>query len=227
MRVTALFSPRQFALSLLSLGLLTSVCAAPLPSDGEGVAMTLHRRGKTMTIDGKVAELGDLLSPASHTKSEVHRLAKWNGKANPGYVLKVYKTSTLDQKEIDGLKTVGQWIASDAAAKAVVMKEAKGTLFSKILAAEPADKRSALMNSWLPKIAKAAAAIAKDKGILHIDMNADNIVIDGATITFIDWEHYYLRTNAEFTSDAAKIEENYLSLMDTPKSPKAGSPKSR
>lgn len=171
---------------------------------------TLDRRAQSVTIGGKVAELGQQISPPLHDKSTVYRLSKWDGIANPGYVIKIYQTPghNVDDKEIKGLKAVGQFIA--AAGDTVVMKEVKGISLAQMMADIP-NPRKAFVDHWKPIVAAAAADIAKAKGMLHGDLNMNNIMVNGDHVQFIDWEHFFekdaniVHDKNGFTDDKNKI----------------------
>ncbi|KAF9063238.1 hypothetical protein BDP27DRAFT_1427046 [Rhodocollybia butyracea] len=208
--------PSTITLSVFALlALLPTIYAAPCQTD----CSRLQRRA-TFTIDGKVAVTGAQLTPPSHDKSTVYRLASWDGKANPGYVIKIYKTGALKQVEIEGLKLVDQFVAVDEKEKAIVMHEAEGVTLKKLLEEHPSGGAE-LLKKWKPEIAEEAARIAKAHGIYHIDLNKDNIVIDLKTgkITLVDWEHYYLRGHPGFKDDAASIQRDLDVVLSTPSSP--------
>lgn len=93
-------------------------------------------------------------------------LASWDGKENPGYVIKIYKTGALRKIEIDGLERVKQLVAVDEKEKALVMHEAEGETLKKLLEANPTGGAE-LLTKWKPKIAEEAARVAKKYGIYH------------------------------------------------------------
>jgi len=213
--ISGLFSLQHFVVLLASISALATAYAAPVRSD----YMTLDRRATTVTVSGKVAELGEQVSPASHAKSTVYRLSKWDGKANPGYVIKIYKSANLDDKEVRGLTAAGQYIASDAHVKAVVMKEVTGPTLAHMVAAVHKDKRQEFVHHWQPIVAAAAAAIASSKGILHTDLNMNNVVVNGDHVQLIDWEHFAEKGSKEFTTDASKIENTLRMVWDSEGTP--------
>ncbi|KAF9068169.1 hypothetical protein BDP27DRAFT_1422204 [Rhodocollybia butyracea] len=218
----------SFALSLYALStVLPTIYAAPF----QHTYFSLQRRAATtLTIDGNIAVIGAQLTPPENEYCPVYELGhldsaffietlltdyfnrslldSWNGKENPGYVIKIFKRKRLNQKEIEGLKLVHQFIAMDEKEKAVVMLEAPGKTLAKLLEGHPNEK--AVWKQWIPKIAEEAARIAKTYGVYHTDLNAGNIVIDTKTdkVTLIDWE-YYLKSDDPKLTDAAVI-QNYL-----------------
>jgi hypothetical protein len=213
--ISHFFSLQCFVASLASFSALTTAYAAPLRSD----YTALDRRAETtLVVDGKVAELGTLISPASHTKSKVWRLAKWDGKSNPGYVLKKYNGNVPIGREVIGLNQVGQLIASDPKAKVLVMTEVKGKTFARMVADVPHDKRRDFLNEWRTKVAAALAAVAKSKRIYHDDNNMNNIIVAGSNIHFIDWEHFMLSGEDGFLDDVDRI-KNKLFVWDSSGTP--------
>ncbi|KAJ3506141.1 hypothetical protein NLJ89_g7030 [Agrocybe chaxingu] len=144
---------------------------------------------------------------------------------NPGYVLKEYNSKTVKiGREVHALDDLGQLIASDPAARVLVMKEVRGKTLAK-MAEDLTPDREKWKGEWKPKVAAAAAAIAKSKDLYHMDLNLDNIVIDGSKIQFIDWELYWERVQGGFTDDKEKIERDLQTVWDTPsKIPKSNSP---
>ncbi|KAF9529809.1 hypothetical protein CPB83DRAFT_254800 [Crepidotus variabilis] len=96
------------------------------------------------------------------------------------------------------------------------MKEIKGTALSKVLLDEKdQEKRKALFAQWKPKVAEAAADIAEKKGILHGDLNMNNVIVDGDKVNLIDWEHYSKKGDKDFTSDKAKIQSHLDMVWDS------------
>ncbi|KAJ3516927.1 hypothetical protein NLJ89_g830 [Agrocybe chaxingu] len=218
--ISHFFSLRCLAILLVSISTLTTAYAIPFRSD----YIEFDRRApNTVTVNGKVAELGARLSSSSHDKSTVWRLNKWDGKTNPGYVLKKY-TNHIEkdrfEDEVYGLEAVDQFIAFDLAARVLVMKEVKGRTLAEMTAELPHDQRRNFLNKWRPKVAEAAAAIAKSKNIYHGDMNMDSIIIDGSNnIQFIDWEYFAKWNTPGFLSDKGKIEEKLKMAWDSTATP--------
>ena len=179
--ITSLFSLRHFVVSLASISALSTAYAAPLWSD----YTTLDRRNEVKVGD-KFGTLGKQLSPKSHDKSTVHRLGRpslkssvriiadaknadhWDGKANPGHVVKQYKSKKMSDHEIKGLIAVGQHVHSDLKTGKIVMKEVPGKPLAHIIGdVKDHGERQKEMEKWKPKVAKAAAHIAETKGVLH------------------------------------------------------------
>ncbi|CAA7270436.1 unnamed protein product [Cyclocybe aegerita] len=204
------FSLRYLAILLVSISASTTAYVIPLQLDYTALDRRATRASKTINIDGNVAELGEQLSPPDHGKSTVWRLKNWNGKASPGYVLK--ETAVKQPR---------------SAMKVLVMKEVRGKMLAKMAEDLTPDREKwkRFMSEWKPKVAAAAAAIAKSKNMYHMDLNMSNIVVDGSKIQFIDWELYWDRGQAGFTDDKEKIERDLQTVWDTPnKFPKSNSP---
>ncbi|KAG6815127.1 hypothetical protein H0H87_004869 [Tephrocybe sp. NHM501043] len=210
MRISYIF---PILVSLASL----AVHAAPFGYE----SVTLDRRnGRTVKVGTKTAVLGKLVSPPGHKKSEVYRLEKWDNTPDPGYVIKIYTNGAqLNEKEKTGLTKAGQFIAADETTHAVVMKEVHGTTLAAMFAKlPPGSSRKDFVASWKPKVAAVAAKLASEKGILHIDLNMNNVVVDGSEIEFVDWEHYVEKGALDFTTDKKKIESNLDMVWDSSKS---------
>ncbi|KAG6907404.1 hypothetical protein DXG01_009016 [Tephrocybe rancida] len=191
---------------------------------------------ETFRFDGwQAAVLGPLLSPAAHTKSAVYRLKSLNKKTNPGYVIKIYAENPPRKEEIDALKLVGQYVASEGNTNSVAMTEAKGITMAQMLQKELAkleetagtrteeqqkEKRNqcakAFAEKWRIKVAQKAAEIAVTKNILHGDLNWNNIVVDGDKIQLIDWEHYLTKgKDQRFKTDVNAILKDLEMVWDS------------
>ncbi|KAG6832012.1 hypothetical protein H0H92_006048 [Tricholoma furcatifolium] len=208
---------------------------------GSGYTGSISRRTDDVTVNGKVVKLGTLISPEGHEKSKVYHVAEYDGQGNPGYVIKIYqKDAVVSDREIAGLKIADQYVASDKKTKTLIMKSVKGTPLGLIIAEEPDHgKRQVLVQSWRPKVAKAAAEYARKKGIYHLyvlslrnnfptgidavlafrDLNVNNIFVNGQTLEFIDWEHYYQKGEPGFTDDEKQIEQNLEMVWDSTQTP--------
>ncbi|KAF8961912.1 hypothetical protein BDZ97DRAFT_1920822 [Flammula alnicola] len=215
--ISCLFSLQHFILSLASISALATAYAVPLQSD----CMTLDRRADIHIVNGKVAELGKQISPSSHDKSTVHRLKKWDGKVDPGYVIKVYKglDRVVKPTEVKGLKAAGQYIDSEENGNAVVMKEVKGKSLARIVGKLPHDQRKVVVNGWKPKVAAEAARIASSKGVLHRDINMDNVIIHHNRVHLVDWENFYDKKSDQFTTDPKKILKDLDVVWDSSGTP--------
>jgi hypothetical protein len=218
--ISGLFSLQSFVVSLVSISTLATTYA--LPVDSESVAL-FRRNG--VTVAGKTGKLGKQLSPASHAKSTVHRLDHWDGHDHPGHVIKQYASGKLSNHEVNGLKAVGQHVHSDPHTGKVVMKEMPGRSLAHMVGdVHDHAKRKEFVDHWKPKVAAAAAHIAKTKGVLHGDLNMNNILVHnhpehGEQIHFIDWEHHHEKGSKEFTDDHHKIHSNLNMVWDSTATP--------
>jgi hypothetical protein len=220
-----LFSVQNFVLSLATLSTLVTVSAAPLPLDSDTVI--LERRTKTVKVGDKSGTLGEKLSHDSHVKSTVHELSHWDGKDKPNAVVKTYNgDGKVNHKEVTGLQAAGQYIHHDD--KSVVMHQVHGTPLSHMVRAVPHDQRKAMVDSWKPKVAEHVAHIAKTKGVMHNDLNMNNVIVHPeGHVQLVDWEHFHPKGHAEFTDDKAKIHKNLDLVWDSTATPPEGKSKSK
>ncbi|KAG6815920.1 hypothetical protein H0H87_010282 [Tephrocybe sp. NHM501043] len=139
----------------------------------------------------------------------------------------MYEKGMVSDKEVNGLKAVGQFIAVEEAN--VVMKEVIGTTLAEMMAKKTTRaQQEEFLLEWKPRVAQAAAKIAQEKGIFHIDLGLNNVIIDkDEQVHLIDWENYATKKDKDlFKDNPKKIEEGNLYLWTpTIPSPK-GSPSS-
>lgn len=213
-------SVHTFIVSLASISALLSASALPVPSESITLA---PRNNVKVDIGGKVAELGKQLSHADHSKATVHQLTKWDGKSNPGAVIKTYSAfgHNVGSKEIEGLKAAGQYIHHDG--KHVVMKEIKGRPLADLVADVPRKngQRKEYIDKMKDTVAAHAAHMAETKGILHGDLNLNNVMVHKGNIQLVDWEHHVKKGEPGFTHDKEKI-KHHVDLWDSDQTPPQG-----
>jgi hypothetical protein len=219
--ISGLFSLQNFVVSLASMSALATAYAIPIRSE----YTTLVRRDNKVTVGTKHGTLGKQISPATHTKSTVHHLDHWDGVDHPGHVIKQYKSGKLNTHEIEGLTAVGQHVHSDPHTGKVVMKHVPGRSLAHMVGdVHDHGERQKMVNKWKPKVAEHAAHIAKTKGVLHDDLNMNNVLIHnhpvhGEQIHFIDWEHHTKAGAPGFTTDSKKIHDKMNVIWDSTQTP--------
>ncbi|KAF9066199.1 hypothetical protein BDP27DRAFT_1424090 [Rhodocollybia butyracea] len=165
---------------------------------------SLQRRAETIIVEGHTAVIGDKIGLPSSSSCAVHRITSWDGEDNPGYVIKKFGSMSFGQKEIEGLKSVHQYIASDERESVIVMREAKGKTLKELLKGHVND-RVQYLQKWIPKIAAETARIATMDGIvLEID---EKTGVETGVVTLIDWENYVISGQYGFTEDAEDIQK--------------------
>jgi hypothetical protein len=218
--LSASSSLRLFFVSLVSISTLTSTLAAPVKWDDSA----LERRNTPVHVGGHAITKGPQLSPATHTKSTVWQVAKTDNHENPGHVIKQYHGGrTVNAHEVSGLKAAGQYVAHDD--HHIVMKHVQGPTLAQVAGGIKDHKaRGEYINSMKPHVAAKAADYAKNNGILHTDLNMNNVVVHPKTghVDFVDWEHHATPTNDphhQFTTDANKIHSTLNTVWDSTATP--------
>jgi len=216
-------STSLFFVSLVSLSTLTTTFAAPVKWDDTA----LERRTTPVHVGGHEIHKGAQLSPATHEKSTVWHVAKTDNHANPGHVIKEYHGGrTVKPHEVAGLKAAGQYVAHDD--HHVVMHEVPGKTLAQIAGGMGKEDRQAYVNKMKPHVAAKAAEYVKNHGVLHGDLNMNNVVVHPTTghVDLVDWEHH---TIVPKTHDASKDIHGALHLWDSEQTPpeykKTSSPK--
>jgi len=213
--IGSLFSIRTFVISLASISALVTASAIPARSD----SITLARRNP-VTVGGKSGTTGERLSSEAHLKSTVHRLDTWDGHDKPNAVVKTYNNGAkVSQKEVDGLKAAGQYIHHDD--HSVVMKEVHGVpLSDHVRAIKDHGERAKYVNEMKGKVADHVAQIAKDHGIMHKDLNMNNVIIHPeGHVQLVDWEHHAMKGEAGFTDNKDDIHKNLDLVWDSTQTP--------
>jgi RIO-like serine/threonine protein kinase len=154
----------------------------------------------------------------------VWQVAQTNDHANPGHVIKQYHGGrTVGEHEVAGLKAAGQYVAHDN--NHIVMKHIEGPTLAHIAGGiKDHTQRGEYVNSMKPHVAAKAAEYAKNNGILHGDINMNNVVVHPKTgkVDFVDWEHHSTPTNdphKAFTTDANKIHSTLNTVWDSTQTP--------
>jgi hypothetical protein len=212
-------STSLFFVSLVSLSTLTTTFAAPVQWDDSA----LERRNP-VTVGAHEIHKGAQLSPATHTKSTVWQVAKTDNQNNPGHVIKQYHGGrTVSNHEVAGLTAAGQYVAHNK--DHIVMKHVEGKTMAQIAGGiKDHGERAKYINDMKPHVADKAADYAKNHGILHTDLNMNNVVVHPTTgkVDFVDWEHHATAANdphKQFTTDAKQIHSTLNTVWDSTQTP--------
>jgi len=207
-------STSLFFVSLVSLSTLTTTFAAPVKWDDSA----LERRTNPVKVAGHTIHKGTQLSPATHEKSTVWRVAKTDNQNTPGHVIKHYHNGlTVKDHEVAGLKAAGQYVAHDD--HHVVMHEVPGKTLAQVAAGMNKDDRRAYVNKMKPHVAAKVDHYVKNHGILHSDINMNNVVVHPTKenhVDLVDWEHH---TVVPKTHDASKEIDKALNYWDSTQTP--------
>jgi hypothetical protein len=221
MRFLSTSSSLQFFFAaLVSISTLTSTFAAPVKWDDSA----LERRNNPVNVAGHTIQKGQQLSPGTHTKSTVWQVASTNGHANPGHVIKQYHGGrTVGDHEVAGLQAAGQYVAHNN--DHIVMKHVQGKTLAQIAGGiQDHKQRSEYVNGMKPHVAAKAAEYAQHRGVLHTDLNMNNVVVHPTTghVDLVDWEHHVTPTNdphRQFTTNPNHIHSTLNTVWDSVQTP--------